>query len=123
VSVVPSLDGVTDITVVGDPVAHGGMPRGRLAPSLLPGLGVPGPRAIGAAAEGVTTAFSHQQGMCIGVIPVVGGHWLGQPRGRSTMPGSRAFGLLLKVTRRSRLASCSHSLVFRSGMSEMSSSR
>jgi hypothetical protein len=39
------------------------------------------------------------------------------------MLGSRAFGLLLKVTQRSRLASCSHSVVFRSGMLEMSSNR
>jgi hypothetical protein len=62
-SVVPGLNGVTDITVIADPMAHRGTPRGRLAPSLLPGLGVPGPRAIRAAAEGVTTAFSHQWGM------------------------------------------------------------
>jgi hypothetical protein len=76
-SVVPGLDGVTYITVIADPVAHKGMPRGRLAPLLLPVLGVPGPWAIGATAEGVTTAFSHQRGMRIGVIPVGGGHWLG----------------------------------------------
>jgi hypothetical protein len=73
----PGLDGVVDVTVVVDPMVHGGTPRGKLMPLLLPGLGAPGPRAVGAAAKGVTTASAHQQGVSIGAIPVGGDRRLG----------------------------------------------
>ena len=80
-SMVSGLDGVAHVTVIADLVEHGRMARGRLAPMFLPGLGTPGPRTVGAAARGVVTAFSHQQGMRIGAVPIDGGCRLGWPRG------------------------------------------
>jgi hypothetical protein len=73
-SVAPSLDGVTDIAVIAESVAHKETLRGRLVPSLLLGHGTLGLRAVSATAGRVTTAFGHQRGMRVGAIPVGGGH-------------------------------------------------
>jgi hypothetical protein len=35
-SMAPGLDGVADVTVIVDPMVHGGTPRGKLMPLLLP---------------------------------------------------------------------------------------
>jgi hypothetical protein len=76
-SMAPDLDGVADVTVVVDPMVHGGTPRGKLTPLLLPGLGAPSPRAVGATAKGVTSTSAHQQGVSIEAIPVGGDRRLG----------------------------------------------
>ena len=55
-SVALGLDGVTDITVVVDPVARGGTPRRKIAPSLLTRLGALGTWLVRAIAGGVTAA-------------------------------------------------------------------
>ena len=41
--VAPGFDGVMDVAVVVDPVAHGGTPRRKVTPSLLPRLGALSP--------------------------------------------------------------------------------
>ena len=41
-SVAPSLDGVTHVAVIADPVARGGMLRRKVMPLLLPRLGTLG---------------------------------------------------------------------------------
>ena len=58
-SVAPGLDGIADVAVVADMVVRGGTPRGKLAPSLLTGLGTPGPWTAGATTRGVAAAFAH----------------------------------------------------------------
>ena len=73
-----------------------GAPRGRLVPSLLPGLGASGPWVVRATARGFTPASGHPWGMRIEAIPVGGGHRLGWPGERRAAPGSRALGLLLE---------------------------
>ena len=52
-SVVPDLDGITDVAVVSDQVVCGRAPRRKVVPSLLPRLGAPGPPPVGAVAGGV----------------------------------------------------------------------
>ena len=52
----PGLDGVTDIAVIADPVAHVVTLRSKVMPSLLPGLGTLSPWPIGAIVGGVATA-------------------------------------------------------------------
>ena len=92
----PGLDGVINVMVIADAVMNGVMPRGRLAPSLLPELGTPGLRVVGATIGGVTTAPTYWWGMSVGAIPIGGGHRLGWPREHDATPGSRALGLLLE---------------------------
>jgi hypothetical protein len=53
------------------------MVRGKLSPSLRPGLGALGPRVIGTIAEGVIAVSPRWQGVCVGVAPVDGGRCLG----------------------------------------------
>ena len=76
-SVAPILDGVMDVMVITDLVVHGGTPRGKVAPLLLPRLGAPSPWLVEAVARGVTAASPHRRGMSVGVVPIGGGHRLG----------------------------------------------
>jgi hypothetical protein len=75
--VAPSLDGVTYVTAVADLVVHRWMGRGKLSPSLRPGLCALGPRVIGTIVEGVITVSPYWQGVHVGVAPVDGGRCLG----------------------------------------------
>jgi hypothetical protein len=60
VSVAPGLDGVVDVAVIANPMAHGTTSGGRLVPSLLLGLGTPSSWAVGATTGRVTTAHGHR---------------------------------------------------------------
>jgi hypothetical protein len=91
----PSLDGVSHVTVVADPVAHAWMARGKLVPSLLPGLGSPGPWAVGAIVRGVITVSSCRWGACVRAVPVDGGHRLGWLGRSNAALGGRRLNLLL----------------------------
>lgn len=57
-SIASHLDGVAHIMVVIDLVVHGCTVRGKIAPSLLPGLGTPSTRVVGAIAEGAIAISS-----------------------------------------------------------------
>jgi hypothetical protein len=85
-SVAPGLDGVLDGMVIANLVAHGGTTRRKVAPSLLPRLGALGPRLVEAIAKGVTTAPRCLLDVSVGEPPVSGGHCLGRPGERGTVP-------------------------------------
>ena len=68
-SVVPGLDGVTDVAVIVDLVVHGGRPRRKVVPSLLPRLGTLGPWPVGAVAKGITIAPHRMWGVSIKMPP------------------------------------------------------
>jgi hypothetical protein len=72
-----SLDRVTHVAVVADPVAHGQMARGKLVPSLLLGLGALGPWVVGVVTGGAVAVSSRQWGMQVRAVPIDGGHRLG----------------------------------------------
>jgi hypothetical protein len=95
-SMVPSLNGVTNIAVITDSVVHGGTLRGKLTPLLLLGPSAPGPWVVGATAGRVTTTPAHRWGMSFGVILVGSGRCLGWSGEHNTMPRSRALGLMLE---------------------------
>jgi hypothetical protein len=92
----PGLDGVAHVAVVADPVAHRWTAREKLMSLLLLGLGILGPQTVKAIARDAVTVSSHRWGVHIGAIPIDSGHWLGWPRGGSTVLGRRALGLLLE---------------------------
>jgi hypothetical protein len=80
-SVASGLDGVTDVAVVADPMAHGGTPRRKVVPSLLSRLGALGPWPIKTVARDVDAASSHLWGVSVGAVPVGSGRhlgWLGE---------------------------------------------
>jgi hypothetical protein len=63
--VVSGLNGVTDVAVVANPMAHREMLRRKVVPSLLPRLGTPGPRPAGAVIGGIAAASCRLWGMSI----------------------------------------------------------
>ena len=95
-SMAPGLDGVIDIAVIADPLAHGGTPGRKVPPSLLLRLGALGSWPIGVVAKGVTAASLYLWGVSIGAVPVGSSHHLGCPREHDAAPGCRALGLLLE---------------------------
>ena len=92
----PGFDGVMGIAVISDPVAHGGTPRRKVTPLLLPRLGAPGSWPVRAVAEGVAAAPPCLWGVRVRAVLVGSGcnlGWLGE---RSTVPRCRALSLLLE---------------------------
>jgi hypothetical protein len=72
-----SLNGVTDVAVITDPVAcEGGTLRRKVMSSLLPRLGTLG-QLIRAVARGVAAASHRLQGMNVGAPSIGGGRRLG----------------------------------------------
>ena len=90
-SVVPGLDGVMDITIIADLVACGGTLRRKVMPLLLPRLGALSLWIVRVVAGVVSAASSHRWGMRVGVLPVGGGHCLGQPREHGTTLGCQTL--------------------------------
>jgi hypothetical protein len=122
-SMASGLDGVTNIMVIANLVMRWWTLRGKLVSSFLPGLGALGPWMVKATAKGIITASTHQWGVCVGAVPVDGGvGW----DGRESVAQHREVELSAccsRATQRCHLASCSHSLVFRSSVLEMSSNQ
>jgi hypothetical protein len=122
-SVASGLDGVTHIVVITDMVARGWMMRGKLSPLLLPVLGSLGPQTIRDVARGVNAASSHRCGVRIKAdLSMAAIGWDGL-EGAAWRREAELLACYSRVMQRSCLALCSRLLVFRSGMSEMSSRR
>jgi hypothetical protein len=85
-SVAPGLDGVTDVVVVTDLVVHGGTPRRKVAPLLLPGLGAPSLWLVRAVARRVTATFHYLWGVSVGAVPIRSSRHVGQPGERDAAP-------------------------------------
>jgi hypothetical protein len=94
--VAPSLNGVVDIAVIIDPMAHGETARRMVVPSLLPRLGALGPQSVRAVAGGVATAPSCLWGVSVRAVPIGSSRHLGRPRECDVAPGCRALGLILE---------------------------
>jgi hypothetical protein len=117
----PSLNRVSHVVVVADLVAHGQTTRGKLIPSLLPGLG--------ALVHGWSELLSEVPSLSPPVngackserSPLTVAIVLDGLEGVAQHQEARPSARYMRVMQRRCLALCSHSLVFESGMSEMSS--